>query len=323
MTNQDEGFKQLYETRLKPKLEPFELQRKKIAMELFFGITVLIALAIMLLFVALTTNMGGLVLLIFLLIMLIPIFFLGLLFYYAVLVSRYKTKFKKEVVSHIVTYVDENLTYYPDRMITRAEFQKSLFEKYWWQSIDELNSEDYVEGMLGFTAVTFSEIRAKYEFFVDHEGESLHKTIFKGLFFIVDFNKDFEGFVVVLPKRWSLSKWFTYNQGYGERVNLGIPEFEKKFIVYSDNQITARDILSTDLMRRLLIFRRQLKKPVYLSFVNGTLYVGISIDKNLFEPRIFRTLLDYNYIREFSEYIQFAKDIVEDLDLNTRILSKV
>jgi hypothetical protein len=322
MATQDDEFKHLYETSLKPKLALFEPQRKKIAMELFFGLTTLIALAIMLLFVVLTTNMGGLIVpLIVSLIVLIPIFFLGLLFYYAILVSRYNAKFKKEVMNHIVTYVDENLTYYPERMITRAEFQKSLFEKYWRYSIDIWSGEDYIEGILGFTEMKFSEIRAKHEILIDHKGDSLYKTIFKGPFFIFDFHKDFEGFLVVLPKRWDPFK-LAYRRGPGERINLAEPELKQEFIVYSDNKITACDILSTSLMRRLHQFRRDLQKPVYLSFVNGTLYLGISLNKNLFEPRIFRTLLDYNSIREFSEYMQLAKDIVEELNLNTRIWSK-
>ncbi|MDM8563833.1 DUF3137 domain-containing protein, partial [Candidatus Marithioploca araucensis] len=217
-----------------------------------------------------------------------------------------------EVVGDIVTFVDENLTYYPERMITRAEFQKSLFEKYWRLSIDKLSGEDYVEGMLGSTAVKFSEVKAVS----DHDN-----FVFKGLFFIFDFHKDFEGFTVVLPKLWDPFK-LAYRRGPGERINLAEPEFKQEFIVYSDNQITARYVLSTSLMRRLFKFRRQQQKPVYLSFVNGTLYLGISLNKNLFEPRIFRTLLDYNSIREFSEYMQLAKDIVEELNLNTRIWSK-
>jgi hypothetical protein len=244
-------------------------------------------------------------------------FILGVGFFYKILTSSYRKKFKKDVVSHIVTFVDENLTYYPNRMITRTEFQKSLLGNY-WRSIDIWSGEDYVEGMLGFTAVKFSEVHAQHNSILKNEIE----TIFQGLFFKFDFNKDFKGFTVVLPKQGSLSKWLKYGIGPGEQVKLAEPEFEQKFIVYSDNQITARYVLSTDLMRRLLIFRSQLKRVVYFSFVNGTLYVGISIDKDLFEPWVFRTLLNYNYIREFSEYMQLAKDIVEHFKLNTRILSK-
>ncbi|MFT5169968.1 MAG: hypothetical protein ACI8Q2_000583, partial [Candidatus Omnitrophota bacterium] len=43
---------------------------------------------------------------------------------------------------------------------------------------------------------------------------------------------------------------------------------------------------------------------------------------NLFEPRIFKTLLDFKPIEEYFEDLSFAIGIVEDLNLNTRIWSK-
>jgi hypothetical protein len=75
-------------------------------------------------------------------------------------------------------------------------------------------------------------------------------------------------------------------------------------------------------MRRLLTFRQQLNKRVYLSFVNGKLYMGIPISKDLFEPTVFKTLLNVELIQEFFNYMQLGKDIVEELNLNTRIWSK-
>jgi hypothetical protein len=311
MATQDERLKHLYETRLKPKLEQFEPQRKSVQDKVLFVTIIIFVICVIIpvyWIIQRETLQDGLKLSFLILVF----FFFSVGFFYRKLTSSYRIKFKKEVVGDIVTFVDENLTYYPERMITRAEFQKSLFEKYWRLSIDKLSGEDYVEGMLGSTAVKFSEVKAVSE----HDN-----FVFKGLFFIFDFHKDFEGFTVVLPKLWDPFK-LAYRRGPGERINLAEPEFKQEFIVYSDNQITARYVLSTSLMRRLFKFRRQQQKPVYLSFVNGTLYMGIFIYKDLFEPRIFRTLLDYNLVREFSEYMQLAKDIVEELNLNTRIWSK-
>lgn len=329
-----EEFKVLYETNLKPKLVQFEKQRKHIARNIKFA-TIGIIISIIILFVIFNQlevdinwffSLSGFIV-------------LGGLLYYLILVSPYEANFKKEVVSRIVTFVDNNLVYYPNRMITRTEFQDSLLEKYWWHPVERWTGGDYVEGKLGFTAMKFSEVHAEYK---EIEEDNVNKiTLFKGLFFIFDFNKDFEGFTVVLPENedfrksqrrpklkfknnrltltWNSGTWRT---GYGELVKLEDPEFEKEFAVYSDNQITARYVLSTSLIRRLLKFRHLLKKPIYLSFVNGTLYMGIPIYKNLFEPTVFKTLLDFKFIYEFFEYMQLGKDIVTDLNLNTRIWSK-
>jgi len=314
-------FQVLYETHLKPKLITFEAKRKEIVIDLIFLLIgyIILMIALFVVFVLLTEQAPpqGEEDNPFVSILIIGIFLItsGASYLYNKLVSPYKNSFKKEIVSRIVTFIDNDLIYYPEKKITRHEFDSSLLVKYWRHSVDRWHGEDYVQGILGKTAVKFSEVHAEDE---KNRGESTHYiTVFKGLFFIFDFNKAFEGFTVVLPEKfWSYRK-------YGELVKLEDFEFEKEFVVYSDNQITARYILSPSLMRRLLKFHRELGKKVYLSFVNGRLYMGISIDKNLFEPKIFRTILNFQLIHEYLEYMQLGKDIVEELNLNLRVWSKI
>ena len=99
-------------------------------------------------------------------------------------------------------------------------------------------------------------------------------------------------------------------------------EFEKEFVVYGTDQVEARYILSTALMRRILEFKRKMKVPVCISFVNSNLYMAIGIKKNLFEPRVLRTILDFEMVRDYLEDVILAVGIVEDMNLNTRIWTK-
>lgn len=319
-----EKFQVLYETHLKPKLITFEAKRKEIAKNLIFlfiGYIMLMIALIAVLVIMGEAAQGNDNPWIFVLIIIgMFVITIGVFYLYNRWVSPYKKSFKKEIVSRIVTFIDNDLIYYPEKKITWHEFQSSLLVEYWRHSVDIWDGEDYVRGILGKTAVKFSEVHAEdEETYTDAEGntQTYYITVFKGLFFIFDFNKAFEGFTVVLPE-----KFWSYRR-YGDLVKLEDPEFEEEFVVYSDNQITARYILSPSLMRRLLKFRHELGKKVYLSFVNGRLYMGISIHKNLFEPRVFRTILDFELIQEYFEYMQLGKDIVEELNLNLRIWSKI
>lgn len=329
MTNQDE-LQSLYENQLKPQLLIFENQRKSIVntlIPLFIGSLVLIVL---LLGVLLSVGEEG-VWQIVLFVGIVAIV-IGTGFYYHRLVSPYKRNFKKTVVSRIVSFIDENLVYQPEGKILLSEFNASRLPDY-LRLVDRWKGEDYVDGLLGKTALKFSEVHAEYK--TTHVNKNGHvrtsyHTIFKGLFFIFDFNKDFKGFTVVLPDYAErhfggfgkmLQSWHS-KVVPGELVKLADIEFEREFVVYSDNQITARYVLSTGLMRRLLSFRQQIKKRVYLSFVDGKLYLGVEIRKNLFEPTVFYTLLNFKLIYEFISYMQLGKNIVEELNLNTRIWSK-
>ena len=186
-------------------------------------------------------------------------------------------------------------------------------------------------GSVGKTEVRFSEVHAEYK--TESRDSKGHRkthwhTIFKGLFFIADFNKEFHGRTVVLPD--TAEKLFggfgkmlqKMNLSRDELVKLESPEFEKEFAVYGTDQVEARYILSTSLMERILNFKRKTRMPVSVAFVHSNVCLALETRKNMFEPRIFRTLLDFDLVSDYLEDLQLAVGIVEELNLNTRIWTK-
>ena len=235
----------------------------------------------------------------------------------------YVHEFKVYVIAKIVHFIDGNLSYNPMKHIPKSTFMLSQIFK---TKPNRYNGDDYVSGKVGQTEIQFCELDAKYE---NGSGKNHTVTIvFKGLFFIGDFNKHFASQTVVLPDKTEkfLGKFAQSLQSLNftrdKLVKMDDPEFEKYFVVRSDDQVDARYVLSTSLMRRIVDFKKKTGMDVYLSFVGSMVFVAISYNKNLFEPRIFRTLLDFEPIREYSEDLALAVGIVEDLNLNTRIWSK-
>ncbi|HUX56652.1 MAG TPA: DUF3137 domain-containing protein [Bacteroidales bacterium] len=108
----------------------------------------------------------------------------------------------------------------------------------------------------------------------------------------------------------------------GELIKLEDPEFEKEFCVYGDDQIEARYILSPALMQRIVEFKRKWNTKVYLSFRDSKVYIAIKLNKNLFETRLFKSIVDYAFIEENIRFLVLLTGIVEDLNLNTRIWTK-
>ena len=162
----------------------------------------------------------------------------------------------------------------------------------------------------------------------DGRGNRHYHTFFKGLFFIADFNKDFRSKTFVLPDTaermlGGLGAMFQkMNASRPPLVKLEDPEFEKLFVVYGDDQVESRYILSTSLMRRIVDFKRKTKRQVYLSFIKSKVYVAVWYKRDLFEPRVFQTMLDFSPIQQYFEDLLLATSIVDDLNLNTRIWSK-
>lgn len=204
--------------------------------------------------------------------------------------SKYVSEFKSKVIERIVHFIDENLSYNPHGHISQSMFTSS---KIFLTKPNKYQSDDLVTGKLGATKITFSEIHA------EHKNDNT-VCIFKGLFFIGDFNKHFTSETVVLPD--TAEKLFgrfgqklqSMNIFRDKLIKFDDPEFERQFVVYGDDQIQARDILSTSLMERIVEFRKKTSRKIYLSFVGSKVFVAVSYTKSLFEPRLFEILLDFD-----------------------------
>ncbi len=250
---------------------------------------------------------------------------LGGWFYY--LQSDFRDDFKREIVTRVIGFFSPGLRYNPKSRISRTQFETGdIFQ----HRIDRYNGEDHVTGQLGQTAFEFSELHAEYKTTTrTKNGTQTHwHTIFKGLYFIADFNKDFRGDTVVLPD--SLQSAFGFlgqklqslNFSRGQLIKLEDPEFEKAFVVYSDDQIEARYILTPALMQRMVELKRKVGGRVYFAFTGSKVHVAIPTSKDHFEPRIFSTLLDVSAIEQYYHDLQLISGIIEDLNLNTRIWTK-
>ncbi|MHC4362545.1 MAG: DUF3137 domain-containing protein [Planctomycetota bacterium] len=314
-----EDLRQFYNTTLSADLNALESRRKAIVQKLTFtGAAVAVAVFIALFFVAQrgVPLFPGL---------LFPLIIGAVLFgFIAHLGSKgYVREFKATVIRKIVKFLDENLDYIPHRCVPKSTFMGSQIFK---TRPNRYNGDDYVSGKIGATRIEFSELHAEYE---SGSGKNRsRRTVFKGLFFIADFNKHFTCQTIVLPDTaenlfGSFGKLFqSWNILRGQLIKLEDPEFERNFVVYGNDQIQARYILSTSLMERIVDFKRKTNRRIYLSFVGSKVFVAISFTKDLFEPRLFQTILDFGLIQEYFEDLQLAVGTVEDLNLNTRIWSK-
>lgn len=141
--------------------------------------------------------------------------------------SKYVSEFKSKVIERIVHFIDENLSYNPHGHISQSMFTSS---KIFLTKPNKYQGDDLVTGKLGATKITFSEIHAEYK-------NENTVCIFKGLFFIGDFNKHFISETVVLPD--TAEKLFGHfgqklqsmNIFRGQLIKLDDPEFERQFVV--------------------------------------------------------------------------------------------
>ena len=316
-------FEQFFNISLKTDLANLDVRRKRIVnrfLIMFFLIFIPLVAVSILLQVYMQINYIGIIGSIVAVVVAILIFFLWVkdkLFY---------NDFKSQIINRIVYFISPDLQYSAKDSVNVSEFVTS---RLFMHSVDKYNGDDLVFGKIEKTALRFSEIKAEYKTTsVDSKGRrrSEWHTLFKGLFFIADFNKDFKGSTVVLPNE--LGKGFAFLKKLmsidrrEKLVQLENVNFTKEFNVYGDDQVQSRYILSTSLMERILQYRIKSKNHIYLSFVDSKMYLGIAYSKDLFEPHYLKSMTNFNLVKTYYEDMILAVSIVEDLNLNLRIWTK-
>jgi hypothetical protein len=244
---------------------------------------------------------------------------------YKFMIKDYTSEFKEKIISPLIDALEEKLTYHKDLHISEHLFNRSKL----FSAPDRHSGNDLVKGEIQNTKIRFSDFHAEKRH-KNSKGNDNWSTIFKGLFIVAEFNKNFIGKTVVLPDTAQrtfgdlLGGWLqSKNLGRDELVKMDDVEFEKRFVVYSDDQIEARYILSHSIMKKLTDFERKFGHPLYISFVRNHIHMAIYYDKDMFEPTIFSSLMDYKTAMEYVETLHLVAGIIEELKLNERIWSKV
>jgi hypothetical protein len=299
-------FENYYNSSLLPDIEPLEKERIKVKNRLLIVLTIIAVLGIGL-FMLTKDNRA----------ISIPVF-IGLVMYSRIM-KGYSLNFKDQVINKIIYFINSNLSYRKSSYISRMEFENSEL----FHSFNRYKGDDYVEGNIvddeylkrtGKTRsihIEFSELNV----LEDNDPWKINRTItvFKGLFFVADFNKNFKGYTKVVPD-YKLNLFQGHN-----RVTLEDPEFEKYFQVYGDDQVEARFILSTSLMKRITDFRKKSGRKIYIAFKHNKIYIAIRYSENLFEPKVFETLYDFEIMKDYFEDLELALGIVGDLNLHLKI----
>ncbi|MCX8022975.1 MAG: DUF3137 domain-containing protein [Syntrophorhabdaceae bacterium] len=235
--------------------------------------------------------------------------------------DEFNNYYNINVIDKIVKFVEPSCQYAPEGYIPIESFKLSqLFSN----NIDLYSGSDLISGKIGETSFTFSQIHAlrKEEHkYTNHEGKedtiTYWITLFSGIFYVADFNKHFNSKVLLMPKkgRYAFYRW-------KNRITLEDPEFMSFYNVYADDPVEARYILSTSLMRRIMELIRRAQREIYISFVSPHIYIGIPNPTN-FRPYYSKNLIGYPTYETYFFWLSYTIGIVDVLDLNTRIWSKM
>jgi hypothetical protein len=240
-----------------------------------------------------------------------------------------KLKYKKLVVPSLLKDIDPGLAYNPSGCIPKEEFRRS---KIFSNTPSSYTGEDLVFGTYKGIPVRFSELKVQ-EKHSDGKNTTYH-TFFQGVFLIADFNKDFKYSHWVLPDTAEAAFGQVVGNflqkislpGRGHMTRMEDPAFEKKFVVYTENDVEARYILSPKLMRTMLALSERFRKGVSriaFAFMDSNVYIAIPIEsgRDLFEMPS-RGDMGEETARRTQEELKEILSVFDVMELDLRLWSK-
>ena len=245
----------------------------------------------------------------------------------------FKHEFKRKIIRPMMRELLEDADYAPLGSVSALDLQASLLFN---QPFSGVEGEDLVIGRHEGVEIKFSEVVGYRE----HESQGLatplaprsergfkaRQVLFRGLFFVADFNKPTRGQVVVHPDRLETRLGPVAGALQPRRDESGLvhvrmedPRFERRFVVYASSAEAAHYALTPALMERLAEFREQVGAPVAFSILYGKLYMAVATHKNMLEPPLFGSLTSPHVFRGYLEDVELFLSLVEALGLNRRI----
>jgi len=199
----------------------------------------------------------------------------------------------------------------PQSTFSESQIFNHAFNKYY--------GEDLVTGTTDGIPISFSELKVLYETGAGKNRSTT--TVFKGVFVVIHMPVNHFGNTFILPDK--AEKLFggkignflqSLGKSRGTLVKIDNKEFEKEFVVYGSNPDNTRSLLNNILVENLIDLRKRAGNKIHVSFIGNMVYVAVNSNQNMFEPRIFRKLKDFQYMNMQAEYIQFYTNIVKVLN---------
>jgi hypothetical protein len=234
--------------------------------------------------------------------------------------TAYRNQFKERVFAAAAKTLAPDIGYFPLHCVPREDFLRSgLFDS----RIDRYRGEDCFRGKVGSTDLLFSEIHVERK--VKTRKSSHWVTVFKGIYLIADFHKNFRCQVSIEPDFAEANLgWIGRKlQGItGDLIRLENPDFERAFKVRASDPVEARYLLTPDMQERFLALRDRWSPQIRAALIDSNLHLAIPQSANWFEPDINRPAHDPASLARFLGQLATLLQIPENLNLNTRLWTK-
>jgi len=214
---------------------------------------------------------------------------------------------KSEILKKLIESFSPDFFYDPYTGVSQDVFKKSQIIK----GYSTFYGEDHVTGKYNNIQIEFSEL------FIQQKNDKSTTTLFKGPFYVVQSPKTFAAKTNILPD--TAEKLFgglgtifqKMNMMREKVIKIDDAAFEKEFVVYSNDENEAKDILTPNVINYLMD-KKKINKNVFMSCIEDKIYFGLYNGADLFPVDINKSIDNVILEQYYNEVVSHVK-IAEEL----------
>ncbi len=228
--------------------------------------------------------------------------------------SQFKSNITEELFSIIVGYFGQSFQLNPKSLPRIDTYQDyGLFPKY--------DAGYFCNSLQGkYKQVSFLVRDIVLQNKTTENNTVKYETIFDGIIVEFDLPKRFSGITQIRHDKGMFGNRFHLFKSDLNRVKLEDVEFEKVFEVYSDDQVTARYLLTTAMMAQILSLSHFYGSQLEACFKEGKLLLKIATKHKYFNPQldVFQPLDLSNDIAQLFQELNEIFALIDALNLDSR-----
>lgn len=223
--------------------------------------------------------------------------------------ENYKKKMKASIYAKLLSWYGNFLhTIGGDIAGIGSELQNLCIFKYH----KNISINDCFYGEYNGLKVSIEELNITYNM-GDGKKQTRVDDIFRGLMITTDMNKNFDCHAIILEDKGV----FNPDEFYGlQRVALEDIEFEKRYEMYSNDQVEARYIMTPSFMTRMTRLPRD--KKIMAAFKDQKAYIFMKCN-NMFEIPFLKPATDFKYYQSVLAELADILSIIDSLKLEQDI----
>jgi hypothetical protein len=237
--------------------------------------------------------------------------------------KKYRQNYKSQLITRVVQLFGDQFQYSPEGSVSSSYFSLSqIFQ----ENFNIYHGEDLVTGKIGGLDLEFSELYVAHR---TGSGKNQHThQVFKGIFFMCGIPRRMKGRTFILPDVAEnsfgqvlggfIQKHLGANlMDRGQLIKLENPNFEKYFVVYADDQVESRYLLSPKVMENLASYREQTGREIFISFKEDKVFVALkfsSQSSTYLEPPIDKPISGQDLMQAY-QVMQTVIGLIRELNL--------